>query len=113
MLHKAYHFVLVKIEIADIVIHILVVIVVHTGIAACILGLLFLIVHKGTAFLWEIIPQTARIYKKGNGNLYFISQSRLSNTSQEKNSPRVMSRPSQNFFIVVMEISRLFLSIIL
>ena len=44
---------------------------------------------------------------------YFISCSKLSNSSVEKNSPNVISNPSQNFLIVTMEMSRRVSSIIL
>lgn len=50
---------------------------------------------------------------KYNSCFYFISCSRESNSGQEKNSPRVMSSPSQNFFTVINEISRRVLSIML
>ncbi len=44
---------------------------------------------------------------------YLISCSKLSNSSVEKKSPKVIPKPSQNFLIVLMEISRLFSSIML
>ena len=45
--------------------------------------------------------------------IYFISCSKLSKSSVEKNSPKVISNPSQNFFMVLMDTSLLDSSIIL